>query len=121
MSIFDAQFTCGVRVKGCIYASCRNFNGLIKISLDNMQSEVMGIFPDEDKYKKSLHSNAIKEKNLVYFFPATSKHLHILDTNTMCISSIKLCDSKYEGEYYGKKIGKKIFLIPKIHRSFIIN
>ena len=114
MSLFSPSFICGVKIDEYIYASAFKFNGLIKIGINEGETECILRFPKSDLLIQNQHSRAYKYNGKIYFCQALGNYIHIYDYKLNNIEYCEINRQNYKGEYYGLLYKDNIILSPKM-------
>lgn len=74
------QYRSGIRVKDKFYFSAMYFNGLFEMDLNDFSAKLICHFSGENRAKILMHTgSAIEYKNVIYFFPLSSRQIHCYD------------------------------------------
>lgn len=113
MGMFSPFFSCGAKYGDNIYASARKFNGLVKIQINNGETEYVSKFPSEEEIIENQHSRAYAYRNEIFFFPAFGKYIHIYNLDTGNMTKYVLDRQLYKGEYCALLNDEIVVMIPK--------
>lgn len=113
MDMFSPFFSCGAKYGDVIYASARKFNGLVKVQVNNGETEYVSKFPSEEEIIENQHSRAYAYRNEIFFFPAFGKYIHIYNLDTGNMTKYMLDRQLYKGEYYALLSDEIVVMIPK--------
>ena len=113
MSFQNFKFMCGVKSKGCIFASCAQFNSLVKINIENGDTQLLGKFPNEPINGEYLHKNAYIIGNDIYFIPYRATNICKYNMEKGLFDDVSIERDGYDGGYIAEQIGNKIYMIPE--------
>lgn len=118
MNGLNLKFSCGIQNGDYIYASCRNFNGLYKISVSTKVVEFQEFFCGEGINMEELHRGVIRYKDQIYFY-GSAKCIHVYNLMSQKMHTIEFRTSKNDGGVIGHLVGNCLWLFPEVkNRSY---
>lgn len=112
MNSINLRFTCGIVREGSIYASCRNFNGLYKISLLTKKVDFLSYFEGEEISAVDLHRDVFLYHTLLCFVPSKAESIHIYDLEKGKMDKINFRAKQDKGGFVGHLVDEILWLIP---------
>ena len=104
---------CGVRSEEYIFASCAQFNSLVKINVDTGDTQLLGKFPNEPINCEYMHKNAYIIGKDIYFIPYKAANICKYNIANGLFGEIFIDRDGYDGGYIAEQIGNKIYMIPE--------
>lgn len=79
-------------MKGNIWYSAIERNGLYKYDLKKKRNEFVCFFDEEKILKKEIHRSCLAVANQLFFLPFNGKHIHIYNLDSFTMEAIEFCE-----------------------------
>ena len=120
MSFQNLKFMCGAKFEKWIFASCAQFNSLVKIDIETGDTQFLGKFPNEPLSCEYMHKNTFIMGEDIYFIPYRATNICKYNVMNGTFQEIVIGDENYHGGYIAEQIADKIYMIPEMPGGSIL-
>lgn len=114
MDVINLKFTCGIVHEGNIYASCKNYNGLYRISCSTNKAEFISYFAEEEIGAFGLHRDVFRYHDLLCFVPSKAESVHLYHLKNGEMEQIPFRTKRQKGGFVGHLVNENLWLFPEV-------